>query len=384
MAKKPIKKIEEQEDVLDNLTDEEIETLAQELENEEGEDESEEEVEEGVTQADVDGTAGMENNYKTNKLSIAMKSLAGMDSDQINHFLASLDQIGHEADGVPSGASNKNQDSIKMKGSPGDIGAVSSKGISEALKASLKEDLATVFGDDKDLTEEFKEKIATLFEAAVGYRVTALEQTLVEQYNEAFDKEVEALTENLIERIDDYITYVGETFIKENEVAIEKTLKSEISEALITDLKAVLETHNISIPTDKVDIAESLAAKVEDLEATLNQTLEDNMQLSEAVKDFERQNLISEFTTGMTLSQTEKFKQLIETIDYEGDDEAFVSKMDIVKNSHFKNAKSTSNIITEEISYDPNDTTVKDKGPVDPQMEYYASALTKGIRSVKN
>lgn len=382
MTKKTNKKIEEQEDVLDNLTDEEIETLAQELED----DDETEEVEEGVTQADVDGTAGMENNYKTNKLSIAMKSLAGMDSDQINHFLASLDQIGHEADGVPGGASTKNQDSIKMKGAPGDIGAVSSKGISEALKSALKEDLANVFGDDKDLSEEFKEKITTLFEAAVGYRVTAVEQALVEQYNEAFDKEVEALTESLIERVDDYITYVGETFIKENEVAIEKALTTEITEAFITDFVALCQEHNFTIPSDKVDIVESLAAKVKDLEAQLNQTLEDNMKLSEAVTDSNKKDLISEFTTGMTLSQTEKFKQLIETIDYEGDDEAFVAKMEIVKNSHFKDGKVTksSNIITEEVSYDPNDPIAKEKANIDPTMEYYASALSKGIRSVKN
>jgi len=389
MAKKPTKKIEDQahleEDALENLTDEEIDALAAELEDETEEEDS---VDEGVSQADVDGTAGMENNYKTNKLSIAMKSLAGMDSDQINHFLASLDQIGHEADGVPGSASGHNQASVKMKGSPADIGGISSKGISEALKTALKEDLANVFGDSKDLTEEFKEKITTLFEAAVSYRVTAVEQDLTEKYQAAFETEIEELTENLIEKIDDYITFVGQEWLKENKVAVEKSLTNELAEDFITDLKALFEAHNISIPSEKVDVAEQLAAKVDELEEALNKTLEENMMLSEHVQKSERENLVTEFTTGMTLSQTEKFKQLIESIDYDGDDEAFTKKLEIVKNSHFKDAKNTkakaspTNIITEEITYDSNDPIdpPEDKTPTDPTMKYYVSALSKAVK----
>jgi len=386
-ATKKVEKVQEEsvEDVLDNMTDDEIEALAAEIEA--GDADEDETVEEAVDQDDVDSTKGMDANYKTNRLSVAMKTLAGMENWQIDHFLKSLEQIGHEADAIPGGASAQNQASVAMKGSPAPITGISSSGITESLKASLKEDLASVFGDDKDLTEEFKEKIATLFEAAVGYRVSATEAQIAEQYEARFEEEVGALTESLIEKVDEYVSYVAEEWLKENEVAVQHALTTEIAEDFITDLKALFTAHNIEVPQDKVDLVQAQDDKIRDLEEQLNQTIEDNMMLSEVVKTSERDNLVSEFTTGMTLSQTEKFKQLIENVDYDGDAEAFANKMEIVKNSHFKGGKNgktpSTNIITEEITYSPADAV--DKGPeeplpADPAMRNYVLGLSRTIR----
>jgi len=383
MVKKTKPNIEDQDvlekDVLDNLSDEEIDALVQDLDSEDNESESEE-IEEGTTEADVDGTTGMENNYKTNMMSIAMKKLAGATPDQVAFFLASLDQIGHEADTIAPGAAATNQASIAMKGN------AASAQIAESLKAALKEDLSTVFGDSKELTEEFKEKITTLFEAAVSYRVTSIEQTLLEQYNEAFEEEVAELSENLIQKIDEYMSYVAEEWMAENEVAIQHSLKTEIAEDFITDLKALFEHHNIDIPSEKVDIAEARAQKVEELEEKLNTTLEDNMELTEAVEMAAKGSLITEFTTGMTLSQTEKFKQLIDTIDYDGDEDSFVEKMKIIKESHFDKPNvskpRSTNIITEEISYSPEDLVEEEKEalPNDPSMRQYVKALNNTVK----
>src|SRR3990170_3094972 len=382
MVKKTKPNIEDQDvlekDVLDNLSDEEIDALVQDLDSEDNESESEE-IEEGTTEADVDGITGMENNYKTNMMSIAMKKLAGATPDQVAFFLASLDQIGHEADTIAPGAAATNQASIAMKGN------AASAQIAESLKAALKEDLSTVFGDSKELTEEFKEKITTLFEAAVSYRVTSIEQTLLEQYNEAFEEEVAELSENLIQKIDEYMSYAAEEWMAENEVAIQHSLKTEIAEDFITDLKALFEHHNIDIPSEKVDIAEARAQKVEELEEKLNTTLEDNMELTEAVEMAAKGSLITEFTTGMTLSQTEKFKQLIDTIDYDGDEDSFVEKMKIIKESHFDKPNGSkprsTNIITEEISYSPEDLVEEEKEalPNDPSMRQYVKALNNTV-----
>lgn len=377
MTKASIKKVVEKaealdRDALDKLSDQEIEALAAELNIEP------ETVDEEVKETDVDGTSGTEGYYKTNQLSVAMKSLAGMDNDQIAFFLKSLEQIGREADGVSSGAAAKNADSIKMKGSPDSISS-----MHESLKASLKEDLSTVFGDSKELSEEFKEKITTLFEAAVSYRVTAVEQLLIEQYENALEEEVSQLADGLIAKVDEYVSYVAEEWVKDNEVAIQKTLDTEIATDFIADLKALFDKHYITIPPEKVDVAESLAAKLEETEEALNKALEENMQLSESVKESERDTLITEFTTGMTLSQTEKFKQLIEAIDYDGDDEAFVKKMDIVRKSHFKDTKGktpSSNIITEEITYSADEKPEPEEITNDPTMRQYVNALSRTIR----
>lgn len=380
--KKIVESAEGNEDLLDNLTDEEIEALAAEIENDETEEEDAPEIEEGVTEADVDGTAGMDAKFKTNRLSIAMHKLASMDAAQVDFFLKSLDQVGHEADMVPD-VSGKNQASIAMKGKPDSIST-----MNESLKTALKEDLASIFGDNKELTEDFKEKMATLFEAAVSFRATEMRAELEEEYNERLEEEVESLTDTLVAKVDEYISYVAEQFIEKNEVAIEKSLTNEIAEDFMKDFKDLLLKHNIDIPSDKVDVAESLADKVEELEEALNTVLEDNMMLTEFKKNTERENLVSEFTTGMTLSQTEKFKQLIESIDYDEDDESFKKKLEIVKSSHFKDVKGvkspSTNIITEESSYTRDELAEESKEevplPTDPEMRANYLALKRALK----
>jgi len=377
--KKVVKEAEEKDDLLANLTDEELEALAEELEAEESEEESET-VEEAITQDDVDGTTGMNAKFKTNRLSIAMHKLSGMDSAQVDFFLKSLEQVGHEADNVGN-VSGKNAASIQMKGKPDSIST-----MNESLKAALKEDLANVFGDSKELTEEFKQKMTTLFEAAVSFRASEIQATLEEEYQEKLNTEVEELTNTLVAKVDEYVSYVAEQFIEKNEVAVEKSLTSEIAEDFITDFKALMLKHNISIPEEKVDVAEAQHERIEELEAALNEALESNMELVEFKKTTDKNNLVQEFTIGMTLSQTEKFKQLVESIDYDGDDETFNGKLETIKKAHFTSnvKKAPTNIILEEISYTPSQLAEEAKGeeilPDDPEMRANYLALKRALK----
>jgi hypothetical protein len=365
--------------LLDSLTDEELAALQAELENE-TDSEAEKEPSDEVSEETADGTGGVPDNAsKTNAMSIAMKKMAGMSFDQIDFFLKSLGQVGHEADPAPD-AAKKNADSIKMKGTPDSI-----SNIQESLKAALKEDLANVFGDNKELTEEFKEKITVLFESAVGYRVTVVEQSLKEEYEKKFDEEVSALSENLIGKVDDYLSYVADEWIKANEVAIQNSLKAELAEDLLDDLKKVLIAHNVNIPTEKVDVVDELQSKVKELEEAYNAEIEKNMSLVKTLKENDRDKLVGDFTSGMTLSQTEKFKQLVEDVEYDGDKDAFVKKLEIVKSSHFgpKTTKApTTNIITEEISYTSADEVEKEEEVQvhDPVMRNYVSAISRTIK----
>lgn len=363
----------ENEDVLDSLTDEELDQLAKELEAED----DEETVSES---SEVDGVGGTEGNYKTNAMSVAMKKLSAMTPDQVGHFLASLNQVGHEGDPAPD-ASAKNQASISMKGKPDSI-----TDIQESLKKALKEDLATVFGDSQELTEEFKEKMTTLFESAVNYRVTQIETQLVEAYDEAFNEEVEEMKSTLTDQVDGYISYIAEEWIKENEVAITNSLNYEISAEFIEGLKDLFAKHYITVPEEKQDAVEMLASKVDELEDELNKQIKTNMGLQESIKAVNKDKLIDEATVGMTTTQKEKFKQLVESTEYDGNDEAFAKKLNIVKESHFgskDHRKTSTNIITEEIAYSPEEVASSEKKVqviTDPVMKNIVSAVSRTIR----
>ena len=389
MAKKQNKEILDNseglpEDLLDSLSEEELELLAQELEDEGDEVEVDEETTEDdevdtvdESTADVDGTAMSGGNYKTNMMSVAMHKLAGMSQDQVAFFLASLDQIGHEADGVPNNAVATNQASIAMKGD-----AKAAK-INEAIKNALKEDMKNVFGDNKELSEELRDKMTVLFESAVNYRVTAIEQQLVEAYEESFNEEVSELTDNLYENINEYLTYTAKEWLKENEVAIEGSLKSEITEEFISDLRDLFEMHNIYFADGEVEVAEALEARVDELESELTEQIEKNMRLEEEVASSRRETLIKNYSGDLTVMDQQKFDKLAESIDYEGDDEEFVHKLNIIKESHFgkKTSKAPqTNIITEEITYSSDDDTDdQPKSYQTPEMKGYVNALKRTV-----
>jgi hypothetical protein len=385
LKKKKNKVIEDKkdldEDFLNSLSEEELEAIAAEIDSEDDKSEDEDEVVEEETveessEKDADTTSGMDKNYKTNMLSVAMHKLAGKTPDQVAFFLASLDQVGHEADGVPGGAAAHNKSSVAMKGD-----AKSAK-LMETLKNTLKEDLSNVFGDNKELSEEFKNNMTVLFESAVNFRVTAIEQQLVESYEEAFKEEVEELTTKLHEDINEYLTYTAKEWIKENEVAIERALKTEITEDFLDGLRDLFITHNFNMPDEVVEIAEALEAKVDDLEAQLSETIEKNKALSEELNSSHREALLQDQAEGLTVPEQEKFEKLAESVDYYGDDEEFVHKLNIIKESHFGKKKGTpkTNIITEEITYSSDDKTDTKEKYIDPDVRPWVNALKKTVR----
>jgi hypothetical protein len=356
MVKKTAK-VALEEDTLDKLSKEELEALAAQLESEDSS--------KVVAEDSADGTGGTEGNFKSNLMSVAMKKMADMSPDQMAIFMSSLDQIGHEADGVPGGASAHNQASIAMKG-------------------AIAEDLKLVFGGDKELSEEFKQKIEVLFESTVSARVAILQEEMKEKYAADLAEETTKIKTTLTEQADQYLSYVAEQWLADNEVAIQQSLRYEVTEDFIRGLKELFAEHYIDIPDEKLDLVDAMSTKVEELETSLNAQIEENMKLTNQIKAQGRDKLVSEMATGLTLSQTEKFKQLIETIDYDGDVENFKKKLEIVKESHFKadnKGKTSTNIIQEEVTYSSaaEDGETK-KAPIDPEMRSYVNALSRTIK----
>lgn len=324
------------------------------------EDEGDEELEEA---ADSDPTAGLDGKSKVNLLSVSMHKLNSMSkSELVDFFNKSIAGIGHEADNVDGDLAAKNKSSVAM----------------HAMKEAIAEDLQVVFGDDKELSEEFKNKMTVLFESAVNARVTLVEAELQEAFEQAVDAEVALITEDLLTKVDEYLQYVAEEWIEQNEVAIQPTLKTEITEEFIEGLKNLFVESYIEIPAEKLDVFEALSKRLDELETQLNEALTVNMELTEKAKDFEKDELISQVAEGLTILEAEKFRTLAETVDY---DENYTTKLKTLKEHHFskKRKAADSHILTEEIVYDSDAPEVKE--PVKPEMKRYIAALNRSTKA---
>jgi len=192
----------------------------------------------------------------------------------------------------------------------------------------------------EDLSEEFKSKAATIFEAAVVSRAEAVIAEAEEQLIEEFESAVDQIKEELSAKVDDYLNYIVEEWVNENEIAIQSGLKAEIVEDFIKGLKGLFEEHYIDIPDEQVDVVEELTAKVEELEESLNEQINTAVSMKRELNEHKKFEAIYTACEGLTQTQVEKMKSLAEGVDFTTEDE-FVSKLEIIKESYFKNSVKT-------------------------------------------
>ena len=245
------------------------------------------------------------------------------------------------------------------------------KKVVKEKKAKMKEDIDAMLGD-AELTEEFKTKAATIFEAALTSKVNAETARLEEQYSSDLAGEVEAIKEDLVDKVDGYLTYVVENWMKDNEVAIEHSLKSEITESFIQSLGQLFSEHHINVPADAGDILDSLSEEAKDAKSQLNDATEKAIELSEKVKAFERKDIIREACEGLTATETAKLTELTEAIEAD-DNEAFATKVATIKESYL-NKDTPAGTLTEVdgISEDSQETQ-----EVSDQMQKYLDAIKR-------
>lgn len=292
--------------------------------------------------------------------------------DLTKWYTQAMDLIGKEADSLPSGANaDANASTIDTKLGKGP------KTRDPMPKISVKEDVEEMF-EGQDLSEEFKDRATTLFEAAVNARITLEMTKLEEQYEEQLTEEVAEITEALEAKLDTYLDYVTENWMKENEVAITSTLRNEITEEFIDGLRGLFAEHYIEVPEDKVDVLEELAAKVEALETKLDESITENVQLKEALLDSEKTETLREMAEDLTLNESEKFAALAEGIEFDGDLDTYRKKLAYVKESYFnkKTNKSVSNIEEETFEAPESDRVVS----ADPEINRYAQAIARTIK----
>lgn len=237
--------------------------------------------------------------------------------------------------------------------------------VQPEVEINFEEDLNALVSEEVDLTEGFKDKAAVIFEAAVKSKLSAEIEKLEESYEEKLAEEVQSVQSDLVEKVDGYLNYVVENWMEENEVAISNGLRASIAENFIQSLQSVFVENYIEVPDTKVDLVDELAASVEELEESLNKAVESNIELTEKVAEFARDEIIREATVGMAETEVEKLRSLTEGLDFE-DIDTFSEKVDTIKESYFK----VKNADTEEELQEGSQETTHS-----PVMDAYLKAL---------
>ena len=204
----------------------------------------------------------------------------------------------------------------------------------EMMKKKMKEDVDALFADDSTISEEFKSKVSTIFEARVEDRVTQIEEEIETRYAGMLEEAVESVKADLTEKVDDYLSYVVEQWMEENQIAIESGLRAELTEDFIGGLRNLFAEHYIDVPVEKVDLVDELAGKVEELESKLNEEIERGVSYAKALVESRKNEIAREIGEGLTATQAEKIKTLAESVEFSTEDE-YKSKLETLRENYF-------------------------------------------------
>ena len=241
---------------------------------------------------------------------------------------------------------------------------------------NVKEDIdALVQGEE--LSEEFKTKASTIFEAAVHQKVMEVAASKVDEmeqeYQSELQEEIVSFRDELTDKVDGYLNYVVEEWMKENELALESSLRSEITEEFMGGLKDLFKEHYIEVPDEKVDIVENMFDKVEDLEGQLNDKVQDNIKLKSELNEYRKNKILEEVCDALADPQSEKMKSLVEGVSYEDDSESFEEKVKTIKENYFPETKKQDDNV-EQI-----DSSSEVEESSEPKMNSIMEAYSKAI-----
>ena len=244
----------------------------------------------------------------------------------------------------------------------------------EEIKSQIKEDVASLFADDSSISSEFKTKAATIFEARVFDRVAQIQEQMESEYAGMLAEAVETIKAELTEKVDDYLNYVVEQWMEENEIAIESGLRSEITEDFIAGLRNLFAENYINGPEDKVELVDELASKVEELEVKLNEEIEANIQYKKQLTEAIKVQLVNEVCEGLTATQVEKIKALAESVEFSTEEE-FVEKLETIRENYFPSGIKKADVaqLHEEVEDDGSEKKVA----ADPYVASVVNAISR-------
>jgi len=286
-------------------------------------------------------------------LATLTQALAQLGMEDLSHYFNdAMAQIGHESDNIPNGAAAQN-----------------------AATIATKEDIAQIFGGDKSLTEEFTDRATTAFNALVEARVIQARAELEEEYEKKLAEEAETVVADITEKLNSYLEYVASEWIKENKLAVEASVKTEIAESLMQGIYNLFVENNLSIPENKVDVVESLVAKVEQLEASLNEETSNNINLQRQIQEGLKKQIFADVTEGMITTSVEKLKVIAESLEFVSEED-FRKKLNVLKETNFDKSVSTKpQKLVEESLEEVEDEVVEP----DNRMKAYVQAISNSL-----
>jgi hypothetical protein len=264
----------------------------------------------------------------------------------------------------PSDASPDTQNSVK-------------KEETEVESKVFAEDVNALFADDSTISEEFKSKVSTIFEARVQDRISQIAEETEAKYAGMLEEAVEAVKADLTEKVNDYLSYVVEQWIADNEIAIETGLRAELTEDFISGLRNLFAEHYIDVPAEKVDLVEELATKVEELESQLNEEIERGIETKKSLVESRKQEITREVSEGLTATQVEKIKSLAESVEFSTEEE-YKSKLETIRENYFPSGVKKAD---EEQLHEQVDIAEEKKQVVnDPFIAAAMQAITKSVK----
>ena len=250
------------------------------------------------------------------------------------------------------------------------------------LEIDLSADVKALVSSDADLSEEFKDKAAMIFETAVKTRIQEQTKILEARYEEKLSVETETVKEAMVEKVDSYLNYVVEEWMKENELAVERGIRTEIAEDFITGLKDLFKEHYIDVPEEKYNVLDDLTTQTKKLEEKLNNEISKNVDLTKQVSESAKAKAIDEVSTDLADTEKEKFEKMAENVEYDSADK-FREKLETIKESYFPKSKIVEATSKDEVdavaANAPSDFT---RGKSD-MMAAYTAAITQNIKSNK-
>ena len=251
--------------------------------------------------------------------------------------------------------------------------------LSEVIKVSkedidVSEDMKAMFGSE-DLSEDFKDKATTIFESAVLSKVNEVLEHATIDMNAEIEAERATARADMEGKLDDYLDYVVNEWVKENELAIEKGIRSEIVENFMVGLRNLFTENYIDIPEDKVDIVDEMASKVEEQEQAVNEEIEKNIELRKELNTLKMEKALEEVSEGLTETQKEKFISLAEGVDYEGDD--YSDKLKTIKENYFPQEEVVEN---KDVSDEEPLENLEEETKVNGSMANYMNAISRSIK----
>jgi len=239
----------------------------------------------------------------------------------------------------------------------------------------MKEDVAALT-EGEELSEEFKQKAATVFEAAVKAKLVEEIENLEGEYETKVNEKVSEVKEEIVDKVDAYLNYVVEEWMKENELAIEKGLRNEITEDFIGGLKSLFESHYINVPQEKYDVIESQAAEIEKLKEDYNKSIEKNVELNQKIAESTREDIIKDVSSDLAATEADKLKGLAEGIEYK-DAESFRKSVETLKNSYYPKAKASDTESNEVAEQNAGSPSVN----LSESMAAYTAAISKSKKN---